>query len=135
MEFVKSMVGFLMAALASNTLWSVFTNKFGITGGWISAFIITGTLWYINHHKGLISNEKDSAFVDMALGIALSIIIRDIFSYGIKAAIDSIPTFVFVTIGGAAGGTVAAVLEGKIQKKKSQKELLKTDCQSAHEAA
>jgi hypothetical protein len=126
-RFLKSMLGFLLAAVVSNKLWAVVINQFGIKGGWISALIITGTLWYVNHYKGLINNEKDAAFVDMALGISVALIARDIFKHGGQAFISSIPTFVLVTIGAVAGGTSAAVLEKKIAQRKLQQELIGAD--------
>lgn len=122
-RLLKSMLGFLLAAVVSNKLWAVVINQFGIKGGWISALIITGTLWYINHYKGLINNEEGAAFVDMALGIAIALIARDMFIHGGKAFISSIPTFVLMTIGAVAGGASAGLLEKKIAKKKIQREL------------
>jgi len=56
--FLRSTLGFCMAGIVLNTAWSIFVNMFGIRGGWISALILTGTLWFINHHLGIVENKK-----------------------------------------------------------------------------
>lgn len=78
---------------------------------------ITGSLWFINHYIGLINNKKDAVFVDMGFGVGIALTARSIFSNGIGAVADSIPTFACITIGAIGAGIVT----GLIQRKKSSK--------------
>lgn len=112
MVFLRSTLGFCMAGIVLNNAWSIFVNMFGIKGGWISALILTGTLWFINHHLGIVENKKEAMFIDMGLAVGLCSLIRDSLLKGISGFVSSIPTFVCVLIGGA----IAGVLGGYLQK-------------------
>lgn len=120
MKFLRGMIGFCIAAILLNGLWGIFTNYFGIFGSWIAAFIITGTMWFMNHHLGLIENEKNDAFIDMALGIGVCSLMKDTFKYGIVGLVSSMPTFVFITIGAVSAGVVAGLIEKDIVKKRNK---------------
>lgn len=112
-SFIKSVIGFSAAAVVINTFWNYFPSRFGIKGGWLSALLLTGTMWYINHYKGLVNNKTDAAFVDMGLAIGLSLIVRDIIKNGFIAFEGSLPTLICVVIGGIAGGIIGGVLQKK----------------------
>lgn len=111
--FIKSVVGFSSAAIIINKFWSYFPERFGLIGGWLSALILTGTMWYINHYKGMVSNKKDAAYVDMGLAIGLAIIVRDIINNGFTAAEGSIFTLIYVLIGGIIGGIAGGIFQKK----------------------
>lgn len=110
-KFVKSTFGFCLSAVVINGCWSIFTDKFGIFGGWISAFIFTGTMWFLNHYIGLVENKEEAIFIDMGLAIGLASLFRDSIANGINALISSLPTFICMII----GGTLAGVLVGLIR--------------------
>lgn len=116
MKFFRGTLGFFLAAIVINSFWSVFTNIFGVLGGYISAFILTGSMWFLNHYIGLIENDEDSAFIDMALGIAISIVVRDSMIHGVSSVVSSMPTFAWVTIGAVLGGCSAGVIERNLSK-------------------
>lgn len=48
----------------------------------------------MNHHEGLIENEEDAAFIDMGLGVAICIVMRDTLIHGVGELISSLPTFI-----------------------------------------
>lgn len=48
-KFLKSTFGFCLSAFVINGFWHIFTDKFGVLGVWLSAFIIPGTMWILNH--------------------------------------------------------------------------------------
>lgn len=110
--FLRSTLGFCMAGIVLNNAWSIFVNMFGIKGGWISALILTGTLWFINHHLGVVENKKEAMFIDMGLAVGLCSLIRDSLLKGISGLVSSMPTFACVLI----GGVIAGVLGGYLQK-------------------
>lgn len=125
MKFFRGTLGFFLAAIVINSFWGVFTNILGIFGGYISAVILTGLMWFLNHYMGLIENDEDSAFIDMALGIAISIIVRDSIIHGASSMVSSMPTFVCVTIGAVLGGCVAAVIERNMVRTNKNDEAFK----------
>ena len=110
--FLRSTLGFCMAGIVLNTAWSIFVNKYGVKGGWISALVLTGTLWFINHYLGIVENKKEAVFIDMGLAVGLCSLIRDSLLKGISGFLSSMPTFICVLIGGA----IAGVLGGYLQK-------------------
>lgn len=65
----------------------------------------------MNHYVGLIENEEDAAFIDMGLGIAICIVMRDTFVHGVGALISSLPTFIYISIGATTAGIVAGLIE------------------------
>ena len=116
--FLRSTLGFCMAGIVLNNAWSIFVNKFGIKGGWISALILTGTLWFINHHLGMVENKKEAMFIDMGLAVGLCSLIRDSLLKGISGLVSSMPTFICVLIGGAIAGILGGYLQRQGEYKK-----------------
>ncbi len=110
-NFIRSIIGFSIAAIVINEGWGIFTGLFGVKGGWVSALLLTGSMWYINHHKGLVYNSQEAAFVDMGLAIGLSLIVRDMLSDGINGLEASFPTLFCVCIGGILGGIAGGFFE------------------------
>jgi hypothetical protein len=130
-KFLKSTFGYFLASIIINGCWGFFTNKFGILGGYAAAFFLTGSMWYINHYKGLISHDEDSAFIDMGLGVAVCLVTKGYVLNGVSAVISSMPTFVCVGVGAVFGGLAAILIEKSITEKniiqvKSKKESFET---------
>ncbi|MDD3225891.1 MAG: hypothetical protein PHX70_14530 [Clostridium sp.] len=121
MRFLKSSFGFCITGIIINSYWSIFTNKLGVKGGWISSLILIGTLWTINHHFGLVENKKEAVFIDMGLAIALCSLTRDSVLTGTNGLLSSLPTFVCVSI----GGILAGIIGGYIQKIKNNNFIMK----------
>lgn len=122
MRFLGNTFGYFLASIIINGFWGFFTNKFGVFGGYAAALFLTGSSWYINHYLGLIKNDEDSAFIDMALGVGLSLITKSYILDGMSSIINSIPTFVVVTIGAVLGGYVSVIIEKIIEEKSNVKE-------------
>jgi hypothetical protein len=118
MTFVRTIFGAFIAAIILNTSWMFFVNHFGLFGGWIAAFALTGTLWFINHHLGLIYNGDGAAFIDMGLGIAISILTRDTLTNGLYTLKTSMPTLACLLI----GAILAGISAGLIQRRENFKE-------------
>lgn len=120
MKFIRGVIGFALAGIVINTLWGVFVNNFGILGGYISALILTGSMWFLNHSIGLIQNDKDSAFVDMGLGVGICLVVRDMINNGVISITSSVPTFLCVTVGSVLGGIAAGLIEKELNKNKTR---------------
>ncbi len=129
MKFLRGVIGFSLAAIIINTLWGVFVAYFGVLGGYVSAFILTGSMWFLNHYIGIIQNEEDAAYIDMGLGIAVSLVVRDMINKGAISIISSMPTFFCISVGAILGGIAAGLIEKQlIANKKNSKaiEILNT---------
>lgn len=121
MKFLRNTLGYFLASIIINGFWGIFTNKFGPFGGYIAALCLTGSAWYINHYLGLIRNDEDTAFIDMALGVGISLIVKGYILNGINSVISSIPTFICVAIGAILGGYASVMIEKIIAEEKSKK--------------
>ena len=126
MKFLKSTFGYFLASIIINGFWGIFTNKFGVFGGYLAALCLTGTAWYINHYLGLIKHDEDSAFVDMGLGVAICLVTKGYMLNGINSLISSIPTFLLIAIGAISGGYVSVVIENHIIQVKQRKKSFET---------
>lgn len=124
-KFLKSTFGYFLASIIINGFWGIFTNKFGPFGGYIAAFCLTGSAWYINHYLGLIKHDEDSAFIDMGLGVAICLVTKGYILNGINTIISSIPTFICIVVGAILGGYVSVLIEKTILEKKKENKVLK----------
>lgn len=122
MKFLRNTLGYFFASIIINGFWSIFTNKLGPFGGYIAALCLTGSAWYVNHYLGFIKNDEDSAFIDMALGVAISLMVKGYILNGINSVVSSIPTFICIVIGSALGGYASVVIEKIILERKSKKD-------------
>ncbi|MBP3040903.1 hypothetical protein J9303_15555 [Bacillaceae bacterium Marseille-Q3522] len=118
MKFLRGVIGYCIAGMLVMSVWGPLSGDYGILGGYIAAFIIISPMWFMNHYVGLINNENESAWVDMALGIAICGTMRDTFMNGGDVLVDSLPTLSFVAIGAIVGGVAAAYIEKDMIKGK-----------------
>lgn len=123
MRFLRSTLGYMIAGMIVMSVWGWLAGSYGMLGGFVGAILIIGPMWYMNHYVGLIQNDDDAAFVDMALGIAVTGVMRDVFSAGSNAGavfVDTLPTLGLVVLGGIIGGVVAALIEKDMAKKAAE---------------
>ncbi|WP_277631118.1 Lin0368 family putative glycerol transporter subunit [Atopococcus tabaci] len=116
MKFFRGMLGYMIAGMIVMSVWDGFAGPYGIAGGYAAAIIIIGPMWFMNHHVGLIHNPDTDAFVDMALGIGVTGIVRDIFLKGAGEFVDTLPTLLLVTLGAVIAGFVAPAVERALEK-------------------
>jgi hypothetical protein len=118
MTFIRNAVGYGLAGLWAMSIWDALAaSVLGLWGGWLAALIIIGTMWLLNHHFGLIRQARQAAFIDMAFGIALTGVARDVFlRQDLNALWRSLPTLAVVTLGGALGGYLAFQLERALKE-------------------
>ncbi|MBM5707898.1 Lin0368 family putative glycerol transporter subunit [Listeria innocua] len=122
MKFFRGMIGFCIAGMIVMSVWTPLAENYGIFGGYLAAFIIIGPMWFMNHHVGLIENDEDAAFVDMAVGIGICGIMRDVFMRGGGELVSSLPTIGLVAIGAVLAGIVAAAIEKDMARKHEAKQ-------------
>ncbi|EIW19425.1 MULTISPECIES: Lin0368 family putative glycerol transporter subunit [Pelosinus] len=121
MNYVRTIIGTAVAGIFVMSVWGAFVQKYDLVGGWFAAFIIIGTLWFLNHHVGMIDNQEGGAWIDMALGIGVAGTMRDIFIAGsITPLVESLPTLILVILGGITGGIVAAVCQKSMVKNEQE---------------
>jgi hypothetical protein len=120
MKFLRSVLGYAIAGMFVMSVWGPMASleSFGIIGGWFAAFAIIGPMWFLNHYVGLIPHESDSGWVDMALGIGVAGVMRDVFLAGsVDPLVATLPTLGLVILGGVLGGYVAAKVEESMEAK------------------
>lgn len=125
MKFVRSVIGYMFAGMLVFTIWGMgMSADWGVLAGILSAFLIIGLAWFLNHHLGLIYHGDNSAFVDLGLGVGMTGLFRDTFdgllnqNVGMQNFVDAIPTLIVVIIGAVIGGYLAALVEGDLAKDK-----------------
>ncbi|WP_416246422.1 Lin0368 family putative glycerol transporter subunit [Caldibacillus debilis] len=116
MKALRSIIGYAIAGLLVMSIWSEFAGSYGILGGYLAAIIIIGPMWFMNHFLGLIPQDDDSAWVDMALGIAVAGTMRDTFMKGGSAFVDALPTLGLVALGAIIAGITAGIIEKNMEK-------------------
>lgn len=118
MKHLGTVVGAAIAGMFVMSVWGAFAGKYGIAGGWFAGFIIIGVMWYMNHFIGVMHNPDGAAWVDMALGIGVAGVARDVFGSGSIAALtSSMPTLLVVLAGGITGGVTAALIQKYVLNK------------------
>ncbi|MBC1488890.1 hypothetical protein HCJ52_08635 [Listeria sp. FSL L7-1485] len=122
MKFFRGTIGYCIAGMLVMSVWTPLATDYGIFGGYLAAFIIIGPMWFMNHYVGLIENDEDAAFVDMAVGIGICGIMRDVFIQGGSELVTSLPTIGLVAIGAVLAGIVSAIIEKDMAKKNEAKQ-------------
>lgn len=102
-EAIKTLIGAAMFPFIVRLLWDELVKIFGPLGGWISAGVIVGVMWLINHHLGLI-NQSGEVWIDMGIAIATGVFIATALEGGkIKKSIT-------VLLGCCIGGILAGIV-------------------------
>lgn len=120
MKFFKAVLGYFLAGIVIVVFWSKIVDIFGIVGGWVSALVLIGPLWYINHYKSLILHDDEEVFIDMGLAIATTTVVISILKVKknmIFSIYESFPTLFFLAIGAILGVIFSIFLENKIKNK------------------
>ncbi|MBP3041596.1 hypothetical protein J9303_19325 [Bacillaceae bacterium Marseille-Q3522] len=134
MIFIRGSLGYMIAGIFAMSVWGSLSSSYGILGGYLAAIIIIGPMWFLNHYVGLIKNDEDAAFVDMATGIAICGIMRDIFMKGTSSFSDSLPTLLLVSLGAIIAGITSAAIEKNMAKQhnESKNEILDPNLKEDH---
>lgn len=131
MKVLRSIIGGFIAATLISGGWGVFTEKLGDIGGILAAAILVGTMWFLNHYIGLIPNKKNSAFVDMGIAIGVGCIVRDVIKVkDIQEVVASMPTLIFVILGGCIGGTLSVIVKKDMKSSEENVEITNTNNES-----
>ncbi|WP_432667213.1 hypothetical protein R9X47_12460 [Wukongibacter baidiensis] len=117
MKNIGTMIGGAIAGIFVMSVWGKFAETYGIGGGWFAALIIIGTMWFLNHHVGILHNPEEGAWVDMALAIGVCGTLIPVFAkLSIKPLFGSIPTLLIVIAGGVTGGIVGEMIKKDIER-------------------
>lgn len=116
MKMLKTFLGCFLTGLIVQSAWGALVKSYGLIGGWFAAFIIISPMWFLNHYLGLIENEKDGAWIDMAAGIAIAGMARDLFkSHSITPMFKALPVLCAVIVGGIVGGYLAVIIRREME--------------------
>ncbi|MBM7616052.1 Lin0368 family putative glycerol transporter subunit [Alkaliphilus hydrothermalis] len=120
MRNFSTIIGGAIAGIFVMGVWGKFVVDYGIAGGWFAALVIIGTMWFLNHHIGILHNPPEGAWVDMGLAIGVCGMLIPVFRWGsVEPLVKAIPTLTIVTLGAIAGGISAAAIQKDLVKEAS----------------
>ncbi|MCL2005140.1 MAG: hypothetical protein FWG73_03150 [Planctomycetaceae bacterium] len=106
MKYTPMFIGAMITGALVFGIWPEMWKSYGIMGGWLSAVIIIGLCWFMNHWLGLFSNPDGKIWIDQGMPIASAGIAWAIVRFGADFT-DCLPTFFLLIIGGILGGIAA----------------------------
>jgi hypothetical protein len=109
MKHVSSFIGAAICGSLAFGIWPEMWKSYGIMGGWLTATIVIGIAWYLNHWLGIIDNGPGRLWIDQGWGVAAAgaawAVVR--FDADVRQAV---PVAVCCLLGGALGGVAAAAV-------------------------
>lgn len=106
----STFLGGLIFALLLQLIWDKLVEKLGILGGFLSAMLIPGSMWIINHgmNNHLIM-QSNSIWIDMSWAAAIGgVTVTKLTGKSIK---ESIPNIFAAIIGGILAGFIIIILK------------------------
>ena len=107
MKLLSTAVGAAICGALCFGVWPEMWKTYGIMGGWLTAAIVIGICWYMNHWVGVIWNRPDRLWVDQGWAVAAAGVAWAVVRFDAQIA-RALPTVVCCLAGGAAAGIVAA---------------------------
>lgn len=106
---ITTILGAFLFPLIIRLLWGRLVNRFGAIGGFLSAIIIVGTIWIINHGmNNHLIQQSGTGWIDMAWAAAVGIFIASVIAGGkIKKSLLNICAAI---IGGIIGGFILVLM-------------------------
>lgn len=108
MKHIGTFFGSMVAGILVFAVWGGLAEQYGWMGGWLAGMVTISLGWALNHYAGAHTNEPGNAWIDMALGIAVAGMAMGVFQG--KNLAGSLPTIIFLGLGGALGGLVAGIV-------------------------
>jgi hypothetical protein len=107
-KHISTFIGGAIVGSLSFGIWPEMWKSYGIMGGFLTATLVIGTMWYMNHWLGVMENATGKLWVDqgfpiMGAGIAWGLVrfYPDAKFYHI------LPTLICCVIGGLLAGWAA----------------------------
>lgn len=105
---VSTFIGGAIAGSLSFGIWPEMWKSYGILGGFCTATVVIGIMWYMNHWLGVIENAPGKLWVDQGLPIMGAGIAWGVVRFYPHTHVAQIlPTLVCCVIGGALAGWAA----------------------------
>jgi len=120
MKYVTTMIGAAICGALCFAVWPEMWKTYGIMGGWLTATIVIGICWYMNHWLGVICNPQGKVWVDQGWAVGAAGIAWALFRFhdpatGLTGLISPIkaalPTLALCCIGGVLGGSMASMVK------------------------
>lgn len=108
-KHLGTVIGTAIVGALVFTVWDKLVEQYGLGAGWFAALWIIGLGWFVNHAIGVTYNTEEAVWIDMALGIGVTGIIKGILLG--KSFAAAVPTLLWVVFGGALGGLFAFWVE------------------------
>ena len=118
MKHLGTIFGAMTAGILVFAVWGGLAQQYGWMGGWLAGMVTISLGWAVSHFAGAIVNTPGAVWIDMALGIAIAGMTMGMFNG--QNIVESVPTIVFLGLGGALGGLVAGIVTKEQQKAKPE---------------
>ena len=107
-KHLSTFIGGAIVGSLSFGIWPEMWKTYGIMGGFLTATVVIGIMWYMNHWLGVMDNPKGKLWIDQGFPIAASGIVWGLVRFYPNSQFTHIfPTLICCLIGGALAGWAA----------------------------
>lgn len=114
---LSTFVGSAIVGALAFGIWPEMWKSYGIMGGFLTATVAIGPMWYMNHYLGIIRNPAGTLWIDQGLPIAAAGM-----SWGVVRfypnchIVHALPTALCCMVGGCLAGWVAHLVLQQMEK-------------------
>lgn len=122
---LSTFIGGAIVGSLSFGIWPEMWKTYGIMGGFLTATVVIGIMWYMNHWLGMVENPSGKIWVDQGFAVSAAGIVWGVVRFDAVLA-QALPTFICCAIGGILAAAAAVVVKrvlprynGEADKKQS----------------
>jgi hypothetical protein len=120
MRYLSTMIGGAICGALCFGIWPEMWKSYGIMGGWITAAIVIGICWYMNHWIGVIRNPPGKLWVDQGWAVAAAGIAWTMVRFN-APILRALPVVLCCLVGGALAGIAAVPVKKHLALVRLQK--------------
>ena len=110
MRLLATVVGGAVCGALVFGVWPEMWKSYGIMGGWITAAVVIGICWYMNHWLGVIWNQPGRIWVDQGWAVAAAGIAWAMVRFH-APFLRALPVVFCCLLGGALAGIAAVFVK------------------------
>jgi hypothetical protein len=106
MRYFSTVIGGAICGALCFGIWPEMWKSYGIMGGWITATVVIGICWYMNHWLGVIWNQPGRIWVDQGWAVSAAGISWTMVRFNSQFQ-RALPAVCCCMLGGALAGIAA----------------------------
>jgi hypothetical protein len=110
MRYLSTIIGGAICGALCFGIWPEMWKSYGIMGGWITATVVIGICWYMNHWLGVIWNSPGRIWVDQGWAVSAAGISWAIVRFNAQFQ-RALPVIFCCFLGGALAGIAAVTVK------------------------